>query len=593
MDAVKGALGALVSTVCMYPLDVAKTRLQAHSAPRSAPSTPSQTPSKKRKGRRTGGGIVGVNGCSSSSSMNGAGNASGDAFTTEEEDDEVEDDEVEDNPHEDLDYHANLPEAFQAVVRSEGVEGLYAGLLASLCKNTATTFVFYYFYSALRPFFAALEAAAQRLAARVERGGGSSSSALPPRRLSCEVVLRALARTLPTVVSLLHGTLAACCTQVVVMPMDMVVTRMQARELKQAKKTKNQASSAPTAATTTAADRVLRALACGDDDDDAEESAGESNGCSDSGSATSVEAAATGSSGGSNGAHDSDESSDDPMLGGPPTPLLPPPLLSPSPPPPPSQFVASPQRWRRPGGFRNAVAEVYEEGGLLHFWSSLVPGLLVCVNPGIKQTIQSTLRNGRAKAEVPSGETMLHGLASAAVASLLTYPISMVKTQQQNFRPGLSPHPSFASFSSLDRASPLPTSDVPRSSGCGGGGRTLRPSARPKRLVALHHKAGSAAASAAAASAATTTTAPSGGGGDGGGSSALRVGAALPTGGVEGGGGPGEGPEAAGARLGVPSLAVCVAAILRDGGLPALYRGLWPDLVKKACTEAILSLVSA
>ena len=44
-------------------------------------------------------------------------------------------------------------------------------------------------------------------------------------------------------------------------------------------------------------------------------------------------------------------------------------------------------------------------------------------------------------------------------------------------------------------------------------------------------------------------------------------------------------------KIEAPSVLQCFSDILRSGGLLSLYNGLIPDLLKKACSEAILALI--
>lgn len=53
------------------------------------------------------------------------------------------------------------------------------------------------------------------------------------------------------------------------------------------------------------------------------------------------------------------------------------------------------------------------------------PTFQVCLNPGVTKAVQARLRGGRPT--LPAAESLLHGLVSKAGASVLTYPLSLVK----------------------------------------------------------------------------------------------------------------------------------------------------------------------
>uniref|UniRef100_A0A7S2D704 Uncharacterized protein n=1 Tax=Octactis speculum TaxID=3111310 RepID=A0A7S2D704_9STRA len=86
--------------------------------------------------------------------------------------------------------------------------------------------------------------------------------------------------------------------------------------------------------------------------------------------------------------------------------------------------------------FIGAVKGIYREGGLVNFWSSLAPGLLICINPGMTQTIQDRIRGyrGKRRHELTAAESLWMGLVSKAIASVVTYPLSRAKTQMQTLR---------------------------------------------------------------------------------------------------------------------------------------------------------------
>ena len=80
------------------------------------------------------------------------------------------------------------------VIREEGLAKLYAGMAPALSKAAGTNFVFYYFFSLLGNLY-------------FQRGGGTSPSLLK---------------------SMLHGMAAGACVQMVMLPTDLVVTRLMA-----------------------------------------------------------------------------------------------------------------------------------------------------------------------------------------------------------------------------------------------------------------------------------------------------------------------------------------------------------------------------
>eukprot|EP00041_Stephanoeca_diplocostata_P011215 m.182391 g.182391 ORF g.182391 m.182391 type:complete len:240 (+) comp18461_c0_seq1:1468-2187(+) len=75
---------------------------------------------------------------------------------------------------------------------NEGIAGLYVGLGTTIAKQTINNFVFYFFHSALRRLYF------------TEKGGLYS-----------------------TILSVLHGMNAGVFTQVIILPMDMIVMRVQ------------------------------------------------------------------------------------------------------------------------------------------------------------------------------------------------------------------------------------------------------------------------------------------------------------------------------------------------------------------------------
>jgi len=134
--------------------------------------------------------------------------------------------------------------------------------------------------------------------------------------------------------SLMHGIAAGCATQVLVLPMEMVVTRLQSNPL-------------VTAAAAAEPRRV-----------GAEAAAAGSGEVLPQLAALSVEG----------------------ICGAPVE-------RQQLPPPQPTDPLKEEQRkpW---SAVVKACREIHAEGGLPHFWSSLVPALLICLNPGITQLLQ-------------------------------------------------------------------------------------------------------------------------------------------------------------------------------------------------------------
>ena len=79
------------------------------------------------------------------------------------------------------------------IISQEGVQKLYAGLLPALGKQGGTNFIFYFFFDLLKRFF-------------------------NPRHKQRSTILH----------SLLHGMSAGACVQMVMLPTDLVVTRLMA-----------------------------------------------------------------------------------------------------------------------------------------------------------------------------------------------------------------------------------------------------------------------------------------------------------------------------------------------------------------------------
>mmetsp|Transcript_23723 Transcript_23723/g.73911 ORF Transcript_23723/g.73911 Transcript_23723/m.73911 type:complete len:292 (+) Transcript_23723:21-896(+) len=105
-DAASGALGAVVSVVCTYPLDLAKTRLQAQSRRSTADASPCSPSGKAPR-----------------------------------------------PPDGDAPYKGTL-DCLARIVREEGPLRLLAGLDAACSKTAQTNFIYFYLLRALGPFVA-------------------------------------------------------------------------------------------------------------------------------------------------------------------------------------------------------------------------------------------------------------------------------------------------------------------------------------------------------------------------------------------------------------------------------------------------------
>jgi hypothetical protein len=88
--------------------------------------------------------------------------------------------------------YKSATDVINKIINNEGILKLYAGLLPALSKAAGTNFVFFYFFDLLKKFY--------------NRGGKKSS------------ILR----------SLLHGMSAGACVQLVMLPIDLIVTRLMA-----------------------------------------------------------------------------------------------------------------------------------------------------------------------------------------------------------------------------------------------------------------------------------------------------------------------------------------------------------------------------
>lgn len=82
--------------------------------------------------------------------------------------------------------------------------------------------------------------------------------------------------------------------------------------------------------------------------------------------------------------------------------------------------------------FLRVVSGIIEREGLFGLWSGIGPGLLLTLNPGITQLVQTWLAPGPMRSIAPSAlEAFWSGAASKAVASVVTYPYMRAKVQMQ------------------------------------------------------------------------------------------------------------------------------------------------------------------
>ena len=225
-------------------------------------------------------------------------------------------------------------------------------------------------------------------------------------------------------VNLLHGTFAGCATQLAVLPLEMVVTRIHARilELPPSEEYADQShpnaheeqtsSLESTPGEITEPARLGTATATTN-------SAGSSSPSSVSQSPSSASASdSLGSSGGkSSGRYkfgSSCSSSDHDHSSG-----------------ANQRHGSSNHQESAASAVASAIRAIYAEGGIGNFWTSIVPALLICFNPGLMQFLQLQLRNGRMPENLSLAESAWHGALSKLIAMVVTYPLSTVKTVMQ------------------------------------------------------------------------------------------------------------------------------------------------------------------
>ncbi|GJN30760.1 hypothetical protein PR202_gb19096 [Eleusine coracana subsp. coracana] len=94
----------------------------------------------------------------------------------------------------------------------------------------------------------------------------------------------------------------------------------------------------------------------------------------------------------------------------------------------------------RPYGTLQAIREVYRESGLRGFWKGIVPTLIMVCNPSIQFMIYETLakrlqskRSGKqlAKKNITAMEVFLLGAIAKLGATVITYPLLVVKSRLQ------------------------------------------------------------------------------------------------------------------------------------------------------------------
>jgi len=217
-------------------------------------------------------------------------------------------------------------------------------------------------------------------------------------------------------VNLLHGTLAGCATQLAVLPLEMVVTRIHASALEWPPQHEKNGILGPEnqpeqgSLETTPGERTEAARS---DASAAAHSPRISSPSSVSQSPSSASAldGLSSSSNSSSGKYRYESSRDRDTN---------------------QSSSGSNHKESTASAVASAIRAIYAEGGVGNFWTSLVPALLICVNPGLTQLLQLQLRNGRMPENLSLAESAWHGALSKLIAMAVTYPLSTVKTVMQS-----------------------------------------------------------------------------------------------------------------------------------------------------------------
>ena len=72
-----------------------------------------------------------------------------------------------------------------------------------------------------------------------------------------------------------------------------------------------------------------------------------------------------------------------------------------------------------------------EKGGVLNFWRGLMPGLWLCINPGITSATRNIFQEDVDKSSYNTSGNFVVGLISKATASVITYPYTVCKVRMQ------------------------------------------------------------------------------------------------------------------------------------------------------------------
>ncbi|GAU39530.1 hypothetical protein TSUD_223000 [Trifolium subterraneum] len=86
-------------------------------------------------------------------------------------------------------------------------------------------------------------------------------------------------------------------------------------------------------------------------------------------------------------------------------------------------------------GTSHVIQEVYDEAGVLGFWKGVLPTLVMVSNPSIQfmlyETLLAKLKKGRASNSVTAIEIFLLGAIAKLGATVVTYPLLVVKARLQ------------------------------------------------------------------------------------------------------------------------------------------------------------------